>query len=130
MFCYIFSVGLYSCDFDREQTCSFFDNTVVFSSIFLSFLTKKITKVFFFCFLLNRNLTKNFPSDKPLPYAYDLLMLRITDLEWYPRNFRSFREDAVSSSRQTCVSNLQVKHILPISITFLTKETNEKREEL
>ena len=34
-----FSVRLYSCDFDREQTRSFFDKIVVFSSIFLSFLT-------------------------------------------------------------------------------------------
>ena len=34
-----FSVRSYSCDFDREQTRSFFDKTLVFSSIFLSFLT-------------------------------------------------------------------------------------------
>ena len=39
------SVRLYSCDFDREHTCSFFGKTVVFSSIFLSFLTDIVRHV-------------------------------------------------------------------------------------
>ena len=39
-----FSVRSYSCDFDREQARSFFDKTLVFSSIFLSLLTRGADK--------------------------------------------------------------------------------------
>ena len=45
-----------------------------------------------------------------------VLILKNTDLESYPLYFRSFPKDVVSNLRQTCVSNLQPKHVLLISI--------------